>query len=530
MRLLLCCLLWCSTILVGHAADQPSVDLPPPAEVTAWNRPIVQLRAPLQGLTPAERAARIAQRLAALDLTANTEPARIQVTTLESQPALLILVGDRLIMALLDGDRDAESGQSLADLGAQTLTALEGILAAKREQAQPRRWLMGVLRALGATVALLVAVVALRRMYRTALERVLRVATPRVPLVGGIDASSVATWLLTQAVKLPLLAVGAFAIFVGLELVLHAFPYTRPWAAALGGGSLALLGSLLAGFVSALPGLAMVAVIVLLTRMLSKAQAVFLDSVASGKVQVGWMEPETARASRRVISILLWLFAITVAYPYLPGSSSDAFKGVSVFAGLLLTLGSAGLVGQVVSGLMVVYARTMRTGDLVKIGEVIGEVVEIGFLSTKLRSNLREEITIPNSSLVGATVINWSRLEADHAQIRATVTIGYDTPWRQVQAMLIAAAARVPRILAEPAPFVVQRALSDFYVEYDLRCAIADTKSRFSVLSELHGEIQDEFNAHGVQIMSPHFESQPAQPVLVPKANWHLAPAVPPAG
>lgn len=245
-----------------------------------------------------------------------------------------------------------------------------------------------------------------------------------------------------------------------------------------------------------------------------------IRSIASGKVQVGWMEPETARASRRVISILLWLFAITVAYPYLPGSSSDAFKGVSVFAGLLLTLGSAGLVGQVVSGLMVVYARTMRTGDLVK----------IGFVLTKLRSNLREEITIPNSSLVGATVINWSRLEAGHAQIKATVTIGYDTTWRHVQAMLIAAAGRVPRILAEPEPFVVQRALSDFYVGYDLRCAIADTKTRFSVLSELHGEIQDEFSTHGVQIMSRHFESRPALPVLVSKANWHLAPAVPPAG
>ena len=147
--------------------------------MSAWNRPIVQLRAPLQGLAPAERAARIAQRFAALDLTANTEPARIQVTTLESQPALLILVGDRLIMALLDGDRDAESGQSLADLGAQALAAIDGVLAAKREQAQLRRWLMGMIEALGATLALLVAVAALLCFYRSALDRVLRLATPR---------------------------------------------------------------------------------------------------------------------------------------------------------------------------------------------------------------------------------------------------------------------------------------------------------------------------------------------------------------
>ena len=161
MRPLLCCLLWCSTILAAYAADKPGVDLPPPAEVSAWNRPIVQLRAPLQGLSPAERAARITQRLAALDLAANTDPARIQVTTLEGQQALLILIGDRLIMSLLEGDRDPESGQSLADLGAQALAAIDGVLAAKREQAQPRRWLMGGLQVLGATVALLVAVATL---------------------------------------------------------------------------------------------------------------------------------------------------------------------------------------------------------------------------------------------------------------------------------------------------------------------------------------------------------------------------------
>ena len=528
MRLFLVCLLWCSIHVASVAADTAAGDAPPPADVIAWNRPIVQLRAELQGLSPAERATRIAGRLSALDVSANSDQARIQVTTLQGQQALLILVGDRLIMALLDGDRDAESGQSLADLGAQALTGLNGVLEAKRGQSQPRTVLMGVVQCVAATLAMLVVVMVLMRTYRSALARLLRLTIPHLPRIGGIDPAPLMSWLLTQVVKLPLLGLGLISVFIWIELVLHAFPYTQPWAAALGTGSLNLLGSLVAAFVSALPGLTMVAVIVVLTRMLSRAQGVFFDAIAAGTVQVAWMEAETARASRRVITILLWLFAITVAYPYLPGSSSDAFKGVSVFAGLLLTLGSAGLVGQVVSGLMVVYARTMRAGDLVKIGEVVGEVTEIGFLSTKLRSKLREEITIPNSSLVGATVINWSRLEADHAQIQTTVTIGYDTPWRQVQAMLLAAAGRVPRILATPAPFIVQRALSDFYVEYDLRCAIADTKTRFAVLSELHAEIQDEFNTHGVQIMSPHFEGQPVQPVVVPKANWHLAPATPP--
>jgi small-conductance mechanosensitive channel len=206
-----------------------------------------------------------------------------------------------------------------------------------------------------------------------------------------------------------------------------------------------------------------------------------------------------------------------VAYPYIPGSNTEAFKGVSVFAGLMITLGSAGLVNQVMSGLVAVYARALRPGDLVQAGSTVGIVSEVGLLSTKLITLKREEVTIPNAVLVGSSVTNYSKLaEPDGAVVSTKVTIGYDAPWRRVHELLTEAARRTPGVRARPEPIVLQTALSDFYVEYELRAHVERVEQRLRVLSALHGEIQDRFQEAGLQIMSPHFEMQPAEPVLPP--------------
>jgi small-conductance mechanosensitive channel len=223
---------------------------------------------------------------------------------------------------------------------------------------------------------------------------------------------------------------------------------------------------------------------------------------------------------------VIWLFALTVAYQYVPGAGTDAFKAIGVFAGLMVSLGSAGLVGQLMSGLAVAYSRALKPGELVQAGTTVGMVSEVGFLSTKLVTARREEITIPNAVLAGATVTNYSRLAgADGAVVATRVTIGYDAPWRQVHALLRLAAERTPGTRRTPVPQVVQGALSDFYVEYELRAHIERPEERFRVLSDLHAQIQDAFNEFGVQIMSPAFESQPDKPVIVPPSRWHATPA-----
>ena len=203
-----------------------------------------------------------------------------------------------------------------------------------------------------------------------------------------------------------------------------------------------------------------------MTRLIARITSVIFSEIENGDVKVSWMQADTARATRRLVIVLIWIFAITVAYPYIPGSSTDAFKGVSVFVGLMVSLGSAGLINQVMSGLVVVYSRALQIGEYVRVGEDVGTVTEIGMLSTKILTRKREEITIPNAVMVGTKTINYSRHAGDDGGgVGTTVTIGYDAPWRLVHEMLLHAAEQTTGVRKNPPPRVWQKSLSDFYVE-----------------------------------------------------------------
>ncbi len=303
-------------------------------------------------------------------------------------------------------------------------------------------------------------------------------------------------------------------------------PYTRPWAAKLGvytGDLLLLFGR---AVIAALPGIGVVIVVVLVTRFVARTVDGLLERAKLEKASSVWFRPDTIDATRRIARVLIWLFAIVVAYPFVPGSSSTAFKGVSVFAGVVLSLGSSGLANQILSGLVLVYSRALRVGDVVTVGETFGVVTDIGTVSTKISTPQQEEVTIPNTLMLGSSVTNYTRTDA---MVSTTVTIGYDAPWRQVESLLQLAAERTPGLRREPPPIVWQRALSDFYVEYTLLCPIERQVDRYPVLADLHSKIQDAFNEFGVQIMSPHFLSQPDGRVIAPPESWYARPAKRPA-
>jgi small-conductance mechanosensitive channel len=227
----------------------------------------------------------------------------------------------------------------------------------------------------------------------------------------------------------------------------------------------------------------------------------------------------------------VWVFALVMAYPYIPGSDSDAFKGLSVLIGLMVSIGGSGIVGQAASGLILMYTRTFRPGEYVRIGDNEGTIVEMGMFTSRIRTGLGEELTLPNALVLGSVTKNYSRaIRGPGFVVDTTVTIGYDTPWRQVHAMLIDAARRTKGVLGEPAPRVFQIGLSDFYVEYRLVCQAipSEPRPRAEVISELHANVQDVFNEHGVQIMSPHYLGDPAEAKVVPEARWYAPPAEPP--
>ena len=252
----------------------------------------------------------------------------------------------------------------------------------------------------------------------------------------------------------------------------------------------------------------------------------FFKGVAKGNIVLNWLDPEAALPTSKIFTGIIWIFGVVMAYPYIPGSNTDAFKGIGVFLGLLISLGASSMVGQVIGGMVLMYSRAMKVGEIVQIGEYYGKVQEIGFFSTKLRTLKNEEINIPNSVLMGATTKNFTRLSKTEGLIaHSTITIGYDAPWRQVHAMLLNAAGKTDGLLKKPEPFVLQKALSDFYVEYEINAFVEKPEGIMKVMTDLHANIQDEFNKYGVQIMSPHFEGQPIEKVWVPKDKWNEAPA-----
>jgi small-conductance mechanosensitive channel len=347
---------------------------------------------------------------------------------------------------------------------------------------------------------------------------------------GGLDSGIASHLGLGELAVVPVKVFGwALALLLVYQWAVYVFalfPYTRPWSEALLRNLLRLLGHFGSGLLGILPGLASVALIFIVTRWVVRGMRSVFAAIADGRLKVAMLDGTTAPPTGRLLAAVIWLFALVAAYPYLPGSGSEAFKGIGVFVGLMLSIGASGIVNQAVSGMMLMYTRALRPGEFVQIGEVEGTVQSVGYLTTRLQTLRQEQINLPNSLVASSVTRNYSRLSADGGlRVATKVTIGYDVPWRQVHAMLVMAARRVPEVNAEPAPRVLQTGLQDFYPEYTLVVSIAQPSRRIFVLSEVNAAIQDVFNEYGVQIMSPNYEADTAAAKVVPREDWFKAPA-----
>jgi small-conductance mechanosensitive channel len=314
-----------------------------------------------------------------------------------------------------------------------------------------------------------------------------------------------------------------------LNAVLGLYPWTRPFARTLFRFVVNPLESLWLGFVSALPNLIFLVILWVLTTYLLKFFRAFFRAIEHGRIRLESFEAEWAMPTYKIVRILVIAFAIVVAYPYIPGSDSLAFKGVTVFVGILLSLGSSSLIANLLAGLSMTYRGAFRVGDRIKVGETVGTVEELKVMITRVRTPKNEFVVIPNSNILNSDVINYSQLaKTEGLLLHTTVSIGYDTPWRQVEAMLIEAARRTEGINNTPAPFMLQTSLGDFAVEYQVNGYCEDVKDLPRIYSNLHANIQDVFNEHGVQIMSPAYVADPETAKLVPPERWHEDPALKP--
>src|SRR5262249_10864081 len=320
---------------------------------------------------------------------------------------VFITVGGTGVMGISTGDVDELAGETLPDVTARTVAHLQQALTEAHEARAPGALLRAALVAL-AVIAIAAAVLwAIARASRRISAKFIELAERRVTGAGiaPLEALRASRVLAAQRSLVPatIAAVDLIVAYGALTFTLRRFPYTRPWGESMSGFLLETVQDLGLGVVNGLPGLFSVLLIFVIVRFLVRLVRLWFDSVERGQTTARWIYPDTAAPTRRLVTSLLWLFAIVVAYPYMPGSQTEAFKGVSVFVGLMVTFGSSGLVNQIMSGFMITYSRSLRVGDFVRIGDVEGTVMHVGVLSTKVRSLWNEEVTIPNAVVVGQT-------------------------------------------------------------------------------------------------------------------------------
>ena len=507
---------------IAQAVAAATIDSPP-ATLSFTNRDIVTFRGTLLLRTPEVRAA---GALRILDELANQPASAVSSRALAG--GYVVSIGGRDLLALIPADLDPAGTQTLEELAGTTVARLEQALGEAVEIRTPARLLWGVALALLATLVLVVLLRVLFRTHAATTRAVTRIAERQLQRLPGGELMRATRMpeVVRYATGVVMAGAGVFVVYAWLTFTLRRFPYTRPWGEALRGFLLERLAVFARDIINALPDLFTVVLIALLTRMVVRALGLVFNAVEEGRATMPGVHPETAASTRRLVSGLMWLFALALAYPYLPGSDTDAFKGVSVFVGLIVSLGSSGIVTQMMSGITLTYSRALRVNDFVRIGDVEGTVTHLGSLSAKVKTLRNEEVTIPNAVVVGNQIINYSRLAgSEGVYVGTSVTIGYDVPWRQVQALLLQAAERTDGVRSTPPPRVRQSGLRDFYVEYLLLIALEDPKLRLATLDRLHGHILDAFNEQGVQIMSPSYEADPEGKKIVPPDKWFAAPA-----
>ena len=480
---------------------------------------------------PAEkRAALIAGRIEALAADRRFSPSALRVE--EAQGASRILAGDQLVLNVTDADAQLEGINRPLLAGVYLQRIGEAIISYRRDR-EPEKILRGSLFAVAVFVVLgLLLWLGARAMYRldAVLERRIK------SKLEGLEAKSLRLlnaallWRTLRHLRSLLwTATVLVAILFYFDFALQLFPWTRDFGLQLYDLIINPLRGLVRGLLGLIPDLLVLAVIVFVARYLLKTIHLLFTGLDRGTVMLAGFSPELAMPTYRLVRLLVIAFTIVVAYPYIPGSETEAFKGVSLFLGVIFSLGSSSVIGNVIAGYTMIYRRAFHIGDRIRINEHLGDVVETRLLVTHLRTPKNEEIVIPNSVILSSSVVNYSLLAREGKLILHTsVGIGYETPWRQVEAMLVQAAERTEGLLAEPKPFVLQRALGDFAVTYEINAYCGDAQAMNQLYSRLHQNILDLFNEHGVQIMTPAYEGDPAQPKVVPKDQWYAAPALPP--
>lgn len=492
----------------GGTEESPNEAFNAPAEVVIDDRPILTVYETIGMTSLEDRADVIEKRIIAIARDSHITPEEISLLPRSSYT--LIVAAHETVMAVTDIDAKM-AGTSRPKLSAQYAQSIREAIRNYREEHSWRMITRGFLKTALATLVLVVVLWLIRRMRFAVREWIEK----EVYRCAHLEKKS--AWHLSVAYLGPItLAVGAIVRWVlvlglfeaYLTVTLSFYSSTRAISSTVTSWVFSQLESLGRSVLDYLPNLLVLAVIALVTNYAIRLLRLIFGEVAKGELKIHGFYPDWAEPTEKLIRMLVFVLALIVAFPYLPGAKSPAFQGISIFLGVLLSLGSSSAVANAIAGVILTYMRSFLIGDWVQIGDTTGEVVEKNLLVTRVLTPKAEIITIPNAAVMSGSVKNYS-VEARKSGVifYISVTIGYDAEWRTVHRLLTSAALATKHVLQEPAPFVLQKNLQDFYVAYELNAYTDRPSEMLNIYSDLHQNIQDKFNEAGVEICSPHFSS-----------------------
>lgn len=463
-----------------------------------------------QGLFDAkERASIVTQRLQAIIGHIDFNPDSLKLTNDTTRS--VISYKSQILLAV--NDKDATFSElNRPQLAASYLTILKQKLGNYFTNSSTKQVVVNILEATAVIILLLVLIWALNKGSRWVKLKILRAWENRITKLAeqGAPVAYAGRLLpvITGLLRIVRFIIIILLVYLALPVVFFIFPSSKPIAGQLLGYVVNPLKDILLALLRFIPNLLTIAVIYFVTRYIVKLVKFVASEIAHGAIVINGFYAEWALPTYNIVKVLLYAFMFVVIFPYLPGSDTKAFQGVTVFLGILFSLGSSSAISNMVAGIVLTYMRPYKVGDRIKVGEVTGDVVEKNLLVTRLRTIKNEDITIPNATILSGHTINYTTMAKTTGLIlNTTVTIGYDVPWQTVHSLLISAAEAAEGIAADPKPFVLQTELNDFNVSYQLNAYTALSNQMAIIYSRLHQNIQDKFNEAGVEIMSPHYTS-----------------------
>jgi small-conductance mechanosensitive channel len=458
-------------------------------------------------LSAAERAALTEKKLATLAGDPFAPP--LEIVLAETEQGISLMAGDLVLLTVTSADAAAQ-GLSRDEFAQSVAETIVDAVHDYRQQITPQARIKAGLVALGILFVVIAILVLLNGLFERLEQNADKAGAVQEQgdLIAstGIYHSGLWRKLVHLLVTIARVVVVLVMLFIVLPFILNLFPFTREIAQHL----IAFLRETFSEIWSWLnenrTNFLTILLVILATYGLTRLVRAIFAEIEQGTIHFRNFDRDWAPFTSRIINFLLLVGAAIVIFPYIPGSDSEAFQGIAIFLGALFTLSSTAAVANIVSGVIQTYTGAFRVGDVIRINETVGTVIEKRLLTTRVRTFKQEDVSFPNSLVMNVSVVNYSSLAKDAGVVLyTTVTIGYDVPWRTVHSLLLGAAANVEGFLKAPPPFVLQTSLDDYYISYQLNAYTKSPQIMPLLYSQLHQNIQDAFNQAGVEIMSPAF-------------------------